>query len=58
MNKGYEKEIIRQLIEKVKIEGGKEIIVQPDMENVRSNKILLASGFEYLENKEYYYKKI
>jgi len=58
LNKGYGKEILRQLVEKVKAEGGKEIIVQPDMENVRSNKILLANGFEYLEKKEYYYKKI
>ena len=58
LNKGYGKEIVRQLIEKVKTEGGKEIIVQPDIENVRSNKILLANGFEYLKDKEYYYKKI
>ena len=58
LNKGYEKEIIRQLIEKVKTEGGKEIIVQPDMENVRSNKIILANGFEYNENKKYYYKEL
>ena len=58
LNKGYGKEIIRQLIEKVKTEGGKEIIVQPDIGNVRSNKILLANGFEYLEKKEYFFKKI
>jgi RimJ/RimL family protein N-acetyltransferase len=58
LHKGYGKEIIQQLIEKVKTEGGKEIIVQPDMENTASNKILLATGFEYLKNKEYYYKKI
>ena len=56
LNKGYGKEIIRQLIEKIKIKDGKEIIVQPDMENERSNKILLANGFEY--NKKYYCKKI
>ena len=31
---------------------GKEIIVQPDMENVKSNKILLANCFEYNENKK------
>ena len=58
LNKGYGKEIIRQLIEKVKTEGGKEIIVQPEMENVRSKKALLTNGFEYSERKKYYWKKL
>ena len=47
LDKGYGKEIIRQLINKIKIEGGKEIMVQPDEENIISNKVLLANGFLY-----------
>jgi RimJ/RimL family protein N-acetyltransferase len=58
LNKGYGKEIILKLIEKIKMENGKEIIVQPDIENIQSNKILLANGFEYIEDKKYLYKKI
>jgi RimJ/RimL family protein N-acetyltransferase len=58
LNKGYGKEIIRQLIEKVKMGNGKEIIVQPDMENIQSNKILLANGFEYKDKKKYFYRKL
>jgi RimJ/RimL family protein N-acetyltransferase len=58
LHKGYGKEIIRQLIEKVKTEGGKEIIVQPDTENVKSHKVLLANGFDYVEKNEYYYKRL
>jgi RimJ/RimL family protein N-acetyltransferase len=58
LNKGIGKEIIKQLIKKIKTENGKEIIVQPDMENIKSNKALLANGFEYKENEKYYYKGI
>jgi RimJ/RimL family protein N-acetyltransferase len=58
LNKGYGKEIILKLIEKIKMENVKEIIVQPDIENVQSNKILLANGFEYMEDKKYLFKKI
>jgi len=58
LGKGFGKEIIRQLIEKVQIEGGKEIIVQPEMENVRSNKVLQANGFEYKEEIKHYYRKL
>jgi len=58
LNKGYGKEIVRQLIEKVIMENGKEIIVQPDIENIKSNKVLLANGFVYKENEKYFYKKL
>jgi len=58
LSKGYGKEIIRQLINKIKSENGKEIIVQPDQENIKSNKVLLASGFTYKEPEKYFYKKL
>ena len=58
LNKGYGKIIIKILIEKIKTEGGKEIIVQPELENKASNGILIANGFIYNEDKEYYYLKI
>jgi len=58
LNKGYGKIIIKKLIEKIKTEGGKEIIVQPELENKASNGVLLANGFIYDENNEYYYLKI
>ena len=58
LDKGYGKKIIRQLINKIKIEGGKEIIVQPDEENILSNKVLLANGFTYKQNEKYFYKKL
>jgi hypothetical protein len=40
------------------MENGKEIIVQPDMENIQSNKILLANGFEYKDKEKYFYRKL
>ncbi|MDR1759759.1 MAG: GNAT family N-acetyltransferase, partial [Fibrobacter sp.] len=58
LNKGYGKEIVKQLIEKIKAENGKEIVVQPDQENTSSQKILLANGFVYKKKEKYYYKNI
>ena len=58
LNKGFGKEIIKELIEKIRMENGREIIVQPELKNVQSNKILLANGFEYDNNRKYYVKKI
>ena len=54
LNKGYGKEIIKQLIEKIKIINGKEIIVQPDMENTPSQRILTANGFIFDKDRGYY----
>ena len=58
LNKGYGKIIIKKLIEKIKTEGGREIIVQPELENKASNGILIANGFLYNKEKEYYYLRI
>jgi RimJ/RimL family protein N-acetyltransferase len=56
LNKGIGKEIIKQLIEKIKMENGKEIIVQPELENEKSCKALMGNGFLYNEEKKYFYK--
>jgi len=58
LNKGYGKKIVEILIEKIKTEGGKKIIVQPELENKASNGILIANGFLYDNEKEYYSLKI
>lgn len=58
LSKGYGKEVVCQLIEKVKFENGKEILVQPDIENEPSKKILLANGFIYNDEEKFFYKKI
>jgi len=58
LNKGYGKIIIKILIKKIKAEGGKEIIVQPELENKASNGVLIANGFTYNKDNEYYRLKI
>jgi len=58
LNKGYGKEIVRQLIDKIRMENGKEIIAQPDEKNVKSNKVLLANGFTYKAMEKYFYKNL
>jgi RimJ/RimL family protein N-acetyltransferase len=58
LNKGLGKEIIQKLIERIEEDGGKEIIVQPEKENIKSNKALMANGFEYKEKEKYFYKRI
>jgi len=55
LNKGYGKIIIKKLIEKIKTEGGNEIIVQPELENKASNRVLIANGFKFNKEKNYYY---
>jgi RimJ/RimL family protein N-acetyltransferase len=56
LNKGIGKEIIKQLIDKIKLENGKEIIVHPELENEKSCKALVGNGFLYNEKRKYYYK--
>jgi RimJ/RimL family protein N-acetyltransferase len=58
LNKGFGKEIIRGIIEKIKLENAKEIIVNPEPENIQSVKILIANGFRYDGTKKYYYKTL
>ncbi len=55
LRKGYAKEIIKRLTEKIKSNNKPEkIIVQPENENIASCKALLSSGFVYEEEKKYY----
>lgn len=57
LGKGYGKAIVGLLTETIKEkEQAKQIIVQPDKENIPSNKALLANGYIFDENKNYYYK--
>ncbi len=60
LGKGYGKEIVRRLVELIKTneEKAEAIIVQPDKENAQSNGVLLANGFVYDEQKEYYQKDL
>lgn len=59
LRKGYGKEIIRLLTQKVKAEQiAEKIIVQPDIENIPSNKALLANGYIFDSEKNYYIKEL
>jgi RimJ/RimL family protein N-acetyltransferase len=58
LNKGFGKKIVKELVKKIKMENAMEIIVQPDLENIQSGKILIANGFVYDNNRKYYYKKL
>lgn len=55
LRKGYGKTIVNALVEKIKvIESAETIVVQPEKDNIASNKALIANGFLYDESKEYY----
>jgi RimJ/RimL family protein N-acetyltransferase len=56
LGKGYGKELVRLLTDTVFALGAKEIIVDPDKENVHSNGVLLANGYEFNESNGYYEK--
>ncbi|MDR2905094.1 MAG: GNAT family N-acetyltransferase [Helicobacteraceae bacterium] len=58
LNKGFGKEIVKGLVEKIKMENAMEIIVKPELENIQSGKVLIANGFIYDNNRKYYYKKL
>ena len=55
LGKGYGKAIVQALIEVMKKHHQfNTIVVQPERENAASNGVLLANGFTYDEEKEYY----
>ncbi|MDR0919492.1 MAG: GNAT family N-acetyltransferase [Oscillospiraceae bacterium] len=56
LGKGYGKELIRLLTDMVFELGAKEIIVDPDKENASSNGVLLANGYHFCEEYEFYKK--
>ena len=57
LRRGYGKAIVKLLTDTIeKREQGKQIVVQPEKENNASNHVLMANGYIYDEQKEYYYK--
>ena len=56
LNRGFGKIIVKKLIEKIKAINGKMIVVQPDLENKSSNRVLIANGLAYDSEREYYCK--
>lgn len=55
LSKGYGKEIVRLLTEKVRSLGAKRVIVEPDNDNIASYKVLVANGYQ--NNGSYYVKE-
>lgn len=59
LGKGYGKAIVRVLSDTIQtFESAKRIIVQPEKENHASNHVLLANGYVYDEQREYYCKSL
>jgi RimJ/RimL family protein N-acetyltransferase len=56
LSKGYGKELVRLLTDMIFALGVKEIIVDPDKENARSNGVLLANGYKFNNEYGYYIK--
>ncbi len=57
LGKGYGKAIVKLLTDIIREkELGKQIIVQPDKENMPSNHVLLSNGYIFDKQKNYYYK--
>ena len=57
LGKGYGKAIVKLLTDiRREKELGKQIIVQPDKENMPSNHVLLSNGYIFDKQKNYYYK--
>ncbi|MDO5558529.1 MAG: GNAT family N-acetyltransferase [Oscillospiraceae bacterium] len=55
LNKGYGKEMVKQLMEKIeKLSDSKRIIVQPDEENIVSCNTLISCGFQFDGTDEIY----
>jgi len=53
LNKGIGKIIVRKLEEKIIETGGKEILADPDEENIASIKTLLSNGFIKIKDGDY-----
>lgn len=57
LGKGFGKDIVKLLTEKIaEKETARRIIVQPEKENQPSNHVLLANGFLFDEEKDYFVK--
>ena len=59
LGKGYGKKIVRLLTTTISTnKRAKEIIVQPDKENEASNHVLMANGYIFDSEKNYYIRKL
>jgi len=59
LGKGYGKAIVKLLTDMIwEQEHGKQIVVQPDKENHSSNRVLMANGYVFDEQKDYYCKSL
>jgi Acetyltransferases, including N-acetylases of ribosomal proteins len=58
LGKGYGKALVQLLTEIVwQKERANQVVVQPDEDNHASNHVLMANGYVYDEEKNYYYKR-
>lgn len=55
LQKGYGKQMLRRLEQRLLLLGAKRVVVQPDKENISSRKMLAAHG--YTDNGEYFAKE-
>ena len=55
MGKGFGGVIVKKLIEKIAEIGGKEILADPDEENIISIRTLLSNGFIKVKDCDYRY---
>lgn len=57
LGKGYGKSIVKLLTDTIQCkEQARQIIVQPEQDNYASNHVLMANGYAYDKQREYYYK--
>lgn len=59
LNKGYGRDLVRLLVARIlDHKDAREIIVQPEKKNRPSNRVLLANGFAFDPQADYYRKKL
>lgn len=59
LGKGYGKAIVKELTDTIREkEKAKQIIVKPEKENMPSNHVLMANGYLFDKEKDYYYKQL
>lgn len=57
LGRGYGKAIVKLLSDTIQTrEQARQIIVQPEQDNHSSNHVLMANGYTYDKQREYYYK--
>ncbi|NLV36170.1 MAG: acetyltransferase [Clostridiaceae bacterium] len=59
LGRGYGKAIVKLLSDTIQTkEQARQIIVQPEQDNHASNHVLMANGYTYDKQREYYYKPL